>query len=415
MAITGLYATDDFGTDQRPKDWLSGLLRLYPNGKAPLVALSSMMKSRTVEDPEFNWWEKEVQDRKIEVNEDLDTSETAVTVLAASGGQGGALSVKIGDVLWSPQSDELMRVSANPTTDVTLTVTRGFGGTTAAALDYNGAGEDPNIYVVGNAMEEGSAAPKGISFNPTKRNNYTQIYRHALEITRTAAGTRLRTGDQVKEARRECLELHTMDMERSWWFGRKSEDLTGSQPRRTTDGVYQQIKRANSSNILTATAAGMDLEELEEMCYNFFLFGSQEKMAFCGNRALLTINQLLRKNADANFSISSPTKEFGMSVTKFVTPYGELVFKTHPLFNLMRGGTTASSAYHGVESWMFVLDMAELKKVNFKNGSTRYQPKIETPGLDGMKSAYLTECALQLSQSKVHWVVKDVVKAATDN
>ena len=117
MAITGLYATDDFGTDQRPKDWLSGLLRLYPNGKAPLVAISSMMKSRTVEDPEFNWWEKEVQDRKLTLTEDIDANELPWSVSASSGGQGGALSVKLGDVLWSPQTDELVRISGNPSSD----------------------------------------------------------------------------------------------------------------------------------------------------------------------------------------------------------------------------------------------------------------------------------------------------------
>lgn len=54
MAINGLRTTANFVTDQRPKNWRETILLLYPNGKAPLTALTSLMKSEKTDDPEFN-------------------------------------------------------------------------------------------------------------------------------------------------------------------------------------------------------------------------------------------------------------------------------------------------------------------------------------------------------------------------
>jgi hypothetical protein len=55
-------------------------------------------------------------------------------------------------------------------------------------------------------------------------------------MTRTASQTRLRTGDQVKEAKRECLEIFSVDMERAFWFGKKGSTINGK-PWRATAGV----------------------------------------------------------------------------------------------------------------------------------------------------------------------------------
>ena len=47
-AIAGLRGTGDFGTDERPKDFREGILRLRPNGNAPIFALTKKKKSRTI-------------------------------------------------------------------------------------------------------------------------------------------------------------------------------------------------------------------------------------------------------------------------------------------------------------------------------------------------------------------------------
>lgn len=55
MAIQGLRDTSNFVADQRPQNWREGIMLLYPNGKMPLLALTSVMKSRSVDDYTFNF------------------------------------------------------------------------------------------------------------------------------------------------------------------------------------------------------------------------------------------------------------------------------------------------------------------------------------------------------------------------
>lgn len=403
MPIQGLRDTSNFVTDQRPKNWREGILLLYPNGKMPLTALTSLMKSRSVDDPEFNWWEKELDDRRLVLGANLTAANTTITVTA------GAQGLKQGDLLYVEESEEILFVASDPASDTSITVTRGFAGTTPATLDYDGAAVNPNLLVIGSAYEEGSLAPTGVNFDPTKKYNYTQIFRNTLEATRTATKTRLRTGDAIKEAKRECLEYHGIDMERAFWLGQRYEGTRNGKPHRATGGVLSWLPNDNIKN----ANAGVDMETLEEYLYEIFLYGSSEKMAFCGNRSLLTIQQVVRKNS--SIEIMSGLKEFGMNVSRLICPFGELVLKTHPLFNQVRGGTNGASPYYGMEAWMAVLDMDNVGYTYLKDSDTKYQPDLAANGMDGMKSGYLTEAAIELHHAKTHYLVKNFHTAAADS
>jgi hypothetical protein len=50
----GMRGNGDWVADQRPKSWREMILKLYPNGQAPLTAILSKMSSEAVDDPEFN-------------------------------------------------------------------------------------------------------------------------------------------------------------------------------------------------------------------------------------------------------------------------------------------------------------------------------------------------------------------------
>lgn len=413
MAISGLRHTNNFVADGRPQNWREMIMLLYPNGKMPLTGLTSLMKSRAVDDPQFNWWEKVITDRRLRFNADHLASDTVLTVAAASGTSGGAFSVKKGDVLWYKETDEIMLVTADPTVDTQITVQRGFAGTTAAAIDYDGVGKDPHVFIIGSAFEEASNAPKGVNLDPSKKFNYTQIFRSTLEMSRTAKETRLRTGDHVREAKRECLEMIGMDIERAFWFGARSEGTLNGKPQRTMGGVMRYIDPGNIRVATNDHPGGVTMEGLEEYLYNIFKVGSSEKLAVLGNRAMLTIQQIVRKNS--HFNIQSGLREYGMNVSRLTCPFGELVLKTHPLFNQMTGGTTGGTPYYGVESWMFVLDADELVYVYLKNSDLKYEPKLQENDLDGMKSGYIGELSLEIHHPTTHYLIKNLVQAAVDS
>ena len=405
MAIQGLRDTTNFVTDQRPKNWREGVMLLKPNGMAPLTALTSMMKKRKVDDPEFYWWEKGMQTRRVALGADVAdaTAGTTTTITVTSDG----LGFKAGDLLKSEESSEIMRVYSDPTSDTSLVVQRGFSGSTTEAINYDGSGVNPNLICIGSAFEEGSLAPTGVSHDPSKIYNYTQIFRSTLEATRTAAKTRLRTGDSIKEAKREAMEDMMNDVERALWFGKRSESTLNGKPIRTMDGVISKI----TTNVVTNTDGSFSMAELEGWMETAFQYGSSEKMGFCGNRVLTAMQQVLRKNAAWQFQ--SGIKEFGMNVTRLTCPFGEIVLKSHPLFNQMTGGTN-TTAYYGYNSSLVILDMENLKYVTFQDDDIKYQKDLQANGLDGEKSGYLGELSMELGLEKTHMVIHRLNSGVAD-
>lgn len=401
MGIQGLRSTGNFVTDQRPKNWREGVLLLAPNGTAPLYALTAAMKSKRTDDPEFYWWDKLMQTRRVELSANISANATTIPVTS------GAKGFKTNDVMLVEHTREQMRVASDSSSDTSLTVERGWAGSTKTAVTYNGANVNPNLANIGSAFEQGSLDPQAIAFDPVKRENFTQIGRDTFAHTRTARRTRLRTGDDVKEAKRECLEIHSMGIERQFWFGKKSSGTQNGEPIYTTDGLEQFI---DSGNIRTAGAT-TDLAQFEEWMKDMFLYGSSEKMAFTGNKGMLVIQQICRKNAD--YQLMQGQKEFGMNVSRLVSPFGELVLKTHPQFNQMTSGNNAAtSPYLAVDSWFWVLDMANFV-YRFVDDTT-YQPKLQANGLDGTKSGYLTECGLEVHHPLSHFLIKGLNAAAAD-
>lgn len=412
MSIIGLRSTADFLVDgQRPKNWREGILKLYPNGKAPLTALTSLMASRTTDDPEFNWYERELTDRRFPLGAAINAVQDTFTFTNRD-----VQELHVGNILLSEQTSEMVRVAADPTNATQLVVERGFAGTTAAAITYNANAVNPNWLVVGSAFEEGSMPPAGVQLDPSKVYNLTQIFRQTLEFTRTATKTRLRTGDQVKQAKEDALEMLSMDMERAFLFSNRWEGTKNGKPIRTMRGIIPTITQGAPQNIITAGNT-TDMQTLEGWLEQVFRVGSTEKVCFCGNTFALVIQQIIRKNS--MFQVMSGIKEYGMNVMRITTPFGDLVLKTHPLFNnnpggYTGGGTSASQFYTGMTSWGLVLDLKEMKYVYLEGSDVQYQKELQANGLDGEKSGYLGECSMELHFPKSHMLIKGLKKAAVD-
>lgn len=409
MSILGMRNTANFIANQRPENWRETTLMLYPTGfsnQAPLFALTSLMKSRKVDDPVYHWWEKKFDDRRVVVTADYLIGATTITVSSANGR--GAFCCKAGDILYVEQTGEYMRVTADPTVATSLTVSRGWAGSSASAFTVATAGNNPNLLIVGSAFEEGSLAPSGVSHDPTEKSNYTQIFRQTFEATRTAQRTRLRTGDQVKEAKRECLEMLNTDIERALFLGKKSTGTLNSKPVRSFDGIHNFIPVANVFDGLGAT--GISMDTFEGWFVEMFRYGSSEKLAFGGNLALKALQQIVRKNS--NYQIYMGEKEYGISVVRFITPFGTLIFKGHPLFTALPGGITTAVPYYSMDASMTIIDQAQLTYVYIDD--VMYQPELAAIGLDGLKSGYLCEIGLEVNFPETHFRVKNLVKGLKD-
>ena len=339
-AIAGLRGSGDFGADERPTDFREYILWAEPNGMAPLNALMSKMGSEAASDPEFSWWEEKLQNPRLQVNGALAVGATTAVVDAEdlSAGKHGALSLVAGDVLAVESANgiwvgELLVVSANPTVDTQFTVSRGHAGSTAAAIADNAW-----LTRIGNVHSEGSLAPKASTRNPTKLRNYCQIFKKAYEITETTKAIKgIRTGDPLKNDKKRKLFEIMAEMEMSMLYGRAHE-ATGAngKPQRSTGGLLSFITTNRTEFGGGGTAWTEDnLIDFFASVFNYDAMGAgNERLAFCGNAALTSINKLARGSSSTRINFEGTVKAYGMELTKWVLPQGTYYLRTHPLFNV---------------------------------------------------------------------------------
>ncbi|NJM09627.1 MAG: hypothetical protein HC883_01615, partial [Bdellovibrionaceae bacterium] len=153
---------------------------------------------------------------------DIAAGTTALTLVATDGM--GALDLVAGDLLLVEKLEpttytfEIVQVSANPTINTSVTVTRGAQGTTAATIPANSF-----LLKIGTAFAEGTGAPKATNRNPTKYFNYTQIFKTVYEMTGTAEQTNIRTGDPLGNDKKRRMFDHSVAQELGYLFGFRHE------------------------------------------------------------------------------------------------------------------------------------------------------------------------------------------------
>lgn len=421
MSFLGMRGSGDWATDQRPKNWREGILYLYPNGQAPLTAIMSKLKSERVDDPEYNWWTKTLPSQRATVT-GIYTDAVLATAYTSGGVAGDIVYFKMAaaDVAHFRVGHQvLMRDASDLTVDVVGKVTaraaNGASSYVAVKLleaDDNSASHDlsdcDTMIIIGNVNAEGAAMPGAVAYDPTKIANYTQIWRTSLSITRTARRTKLRTGDSYKEAKREALELHSLEMEKSMIFGVPTEGTgDNGKPERTTGGILYYLRTYASTNVVDfysdSTYSGkawLDDGGGETWLTNFlellFRYGRQEKLALCGSGALLGINRLAQ--ASTHMNITPTTKAYGINVNQWITPFGTIYLKTHPLFSMEATLRNSILLIEPEElSYRFIDDTnfygeGDTKTTSQGNNSNR---------IDGTNEEFLTEAGLEIHHPSV--------------
>lgn len=380
-AFQGLRGSGNFTSDERPRNWREMILYEFPNGEAPLTAILSMLKSQPTDDPEYNWWEKRLPLQRMVQSGGQTAADVTINVLA------NAKDAVLGTVLINERTGEHMKVDADPATDLAVHVIRGYGTTAAAAMldgDF--------LTVIGNAHPEGGPVPTPKVYSPVKIRNLTQIFRMPLSMTRTAKKTRLRwdnTGP-YREAKREALSLYSIEQEKAFIFGQQFETIgTNGKPERTTGGILSFLQ----TNIGGAFAVNglLDEDTLDGMLENIFRFGSIEKLALCGSTFIRAITTLGKRNGTLN--MVPQDRIYGMKVVEYISGFGTLMLKQHPLFN----------QHPAWRQNALILDVNEL--IYRYIDDTMFVRNRQNPGDDLSLDEFMGECGLELHFEEKHaWV-----------
>ena len=370
------------------------ILYLYPRSeqKAPLNALIAGMKKQPTDDPEFSWFEKAAPVRHTAVNYSTGYASTVTASITVD----DATMFRQYDLIKNDNTGEVMLAAADGT-GTTLVIHasgRGYAGSAATNITDNDV-----LFVVGNMIAEGSGVRNSLYRDPTKKYNYTQIFREPLAITNTAKATHLRSGKPYAEMKREALDRHTIDMERAFIFGEPKEDTATvftTEPARSTGGILSFL----STNETTVSGGTLTYTAFMQFLEGLFAKGSGEKLCFCGNRFLLTLN--LMAEARGEFNLTAGASVYGIKVTEWITPFGVVYIKNHPLFNEITPHTKMG---------LFIEPKHIIYRPLVGNGvnrDTKFLTARQDPDEDRTVDEFMTECGLEVQHEAVHGVLYNV-------
>jgi len=405
----GMRGTGTWGPNEAPQNWRQGVLYEWPNGSAPLTAVLSMIGDKSTDDYRFHWWTKELATQGGPIT-GVFTNVGLTTAYVSGGVIDSVLYIRMADVVASeikPTHQVLLRSSTDPMVDVNayvLNVVRNgansYIGVRLLENDDNSATHDLSdantLKIVGNINPQGGPMPAPISYAPLQMDNKTQIFRTSLSITETARNTNLRTEDDYRMAKREALQYHSIEIENAFIWGVLSERIgDNGQPETTTMGIVPCIKQFAPQNVADYTTDPLYNADswitsgeqwLDEKLELVFRRGAEEKLVLAGSGAVLGLNRLAKNVGFIN--LTPQTAAYGLQVLRWITPFGVINIKTHPL--LSYDPTTSHS--------MIILEPRGLLYRYLQNRDTHYIEDDKRHGwtrVDAINEEYLTECGLE--------------------
>lgn len=372
--------SQNINTDQRKPDVSDKIWMLDPE-YAKLAFFARKLKKVVTTDAEYRHFEKRSPSKYDAVNYATNYTSGA-TVIAVDDGT----KFRAGDVIQDVSTNEQMKVTSVSTND--LTVSRGWGGVAATTVTDNDV-----IVILGNANAEGAGVRNRLTSISSKVVNYTQIFREPFDTTNTLNSTELLAEkSDIVGLRKEHLDIHMTDMERTGFFGQAKEDVSGAQPIRATGGLRSHI----STNVVTE--AQLTEAEFDSWLSDLFSYGGDKKMGFMSPMIAGGIN----KWAKAKLVMYPKDKTYGISITNYVALGGSLDFVQENLFK-------ENTVWNG---YGFGVDM-ELISYRYLGGNgisrdTKLLKDRQAAGVDATMEEYLTEAGYQFKLENRHGYIKGV-------
>jgi len=355
------------------------ILRRFPNGSAPMFALSSQSGRSRAKISQHGYFTKVMTFLVITMGTTALVGDTTLTWPSTAG-------VTVGMVFHNPRTRENVRITGINSSTI-VAVTRAFGRVAAAAVN-NG---DKWINV-GSAFEEGSNRPTARRLTTAYVPNYTQIFRNAWALTDTARASYAEAGIvNIAENRNDCAMFHSVDIESAIIWGQPLMDTSGTTPVHATQGVLDAMEQYCPENTNTAGAT-TNYDQLVALVEPAFLYSTnlgnaKERVGFCDATAMKVLNQVARLSGQ--LMIQQGETSFGMRFSSFEFYKGRINLIEHPLFNgLSRTGT------------MLVMDMSALKLAYMDGRDTKAEnyggDRNADNGADSQGGSLTTELAVEL-------------------
>lgn len=457
-AILGLMSTKDleasFSLTARRK-----IFYRFPEGKFPLMGLLSLLDDETTDKPKFGWFEqRENQLYSITAqspvgagnigpftNATNDALQTAAGFTIAANGQ---FCIRVAsteqfhqrDVLWlknvpNGAGSALLnpQVIVDEVVSSTVLLVRAQAGAITSMsndTDANGL----HVLIVGTAAAEGARSRSGNYTAPIEPENFTQIHRNGFKLTGNAlkAGLAYDKTGAYKGKSTQAMQRHMELLEKQSLFGRRgTQNVLGDDgdivPERTSGGLLwflQQWELGNTGNgglfdyrpdaanitnsVWTAeddkriipangTMTKANFEMLNERIFRYN-GNTGEKLVLCGNGFIKAFQDYVKLGATIQMSLYEKEEVYGMKIFRWTTPWGDLIFKSHPLFNQNAG----------LRNSAFIADVGSMKYICVEDRDSQLLKNRQPNDADYRKDEWFTECGMELHYPERHFFVDNL-------
>jgi hypothetical protein len=377
------FAIEDFVGDQIEHD-LAREIVFQGADEAVLLAGVLAQGVRPAVNTEVKWMGQGAQGYRTQINNGGSAYTGATTTIVVD----STANFRPGDILIAEATGEVVRV-ASITNGTTMVIVRGVGSTSGAA---GSVADDAFLRSIGAAFGEGTDRATPRKQAPVEYANLTQIFKEGVEITGTAQAVSTRTEDE--QARQRMLGMRRVvdQIVRSFYFGRKSSDLTDAngKPIRTMDGLYSAI----TTNVMDPSGA-LTEDWLWEALEPVFAVGSPRKMLYSGSVVVRQINSIFKDRV----RITQGTTAVGMNVSVVLTPFGELQMVHDRALN----GPYARDAV--------ILDMENIAWRPLGDRDLELKADVQNPGSDTAAEEWLAEGTLEYGSEMFHGRIENVQDA----
>ncbi len=363
--------------------------KVFQNAKLSPLFMMLQAKGRIVAETnqKFEWLETRLNKPVFKVTPANNTA-AELTIVTD---EANVTFLTEGSIIKDIKTHEQMRVTK--VNGKKITVQRGYGVTSAKEITADQNESSASFVNISVAYPEGSSAPKGTVLLKKDNFNYCQTFRRTLKITRN----KLRQGEYAddgtsaesrrKVERNKILRLHQNDIEQALMFGEPKKDISGSDPLYVTGGLFHYIK----TNVMSIT----NPDKFKVGTINEIL-GAMADKGSAGDKVMLTgsgFNAKLNDNALKTFSGGNGAllKEFGISLDKIDTEYGELNIMYDPVLSAVYPNSAV------------IIDLEELL-LHFIE-ETKMDTNIQSDGYDGVIDTFLTDCGLEVSNEECHGIL----------
>lgn len=385
--LRGTVETLDILQTQRRFD-VSDTINRLEGDITPLVRFThagsdrrALIKTKVATDPEYRWFERQLVPGRDQINNAAGYSAVATSIVVDN-----ASYWAIGDIGMVSRTRERFRVTTVTTATNTLVVTRNWGNAGAAAINDN-----DELIINGLAMAEGSTAPTERTTQSALGYNYIQEFRWPWTMTRTLQNTTTWTGKTWPEEAKQAAIQYNLMKERSFLFGVRNQDTSGTTALRTSGGLLAAITQ-NSINV-SGSLQEPELNRMIRLCFRYNAPGNR--------RAKLLVCSPLVADAITSFAstkqlVTNPrSEEYGMDIQTFRSGSGTLHIVRHILFQ-------DSTEFNG---YGFICDMPNLTVRHLQNCQDQVDTNIQAPGTHARTDEYWGYYGWQIEWDDTHGVI----------